>query len=192
MWSISLHCRGCFALYEAHFHGGSAYPTFFCQFCDSALAETAGWTRFAAGEQELTLRDLELIVVQGPLAEVRVWLDDDFDDRAAPAGWIQVATADEVMRLLDTRHVVELSLDHDLGDDEHAGRGIDVIDYLAEQQEVHGRNLWPRDGITLHTANPYGRDAMARSIRNYAGRSLSVEESRTPGGKPQFRFSPRR
>ena len=101
--------------------------------------------------------------------EIRLWLDDDLIDRAAPEGWVHVTTAPEAIRLLDTRRVVELSLDHDLGDDDRFGRGIDVVDWLAEQQEVHDRPLWPRDGITIHSANAYGRDAMVRAIENYAG-----------------------
>ena len=44
------------------------------------------------------------------------------------------------------------------------------------------------DGITLHTANAYGRDMMAKAIRADAGRRLRVVESRTPGNKPVFRF----
>src|SRR5829696_3463438 len=79
---------------------------------------------------------------------LRVWLDDDLVDRAAPEGWIHVQTAWAAIELLDTGRVIELSLDHDLGDDEAFGRGVDVVDWLGEQQEIHGRLLWPRDGIT--------------------------------------------
>ena len=120
---------------------------------------------------------------------LRVWLDDDLINRRAPEGWVQVTTVAEVTKLLETGRVVELSLDHDLGDDRRHGRGLDVINYLGEQQEVHGRMLWPRDGITLHTANAYGRDMMARAIRADAGRRQRVIESRTPGNKPVFRFA---
>ena len=119
---------------------------------------------------------------------MRVWLDDDLVHRQAPEGWIQATTVPEVIELLDTGGVVELSLDYDLGDDRLHGRGIDVINWLGEQQEVHGRSLWPGDGITLHTANAYGRDMMAKAIRADAGRRLRVVESRTPGNKPVFRF----
>ncbi len=55
---------------------------------------------------------------------------DDVEDRAGPEGWIHVTTARDAIRLLETGRVVELLLDHDLGDDEGAGRGIDVIDFL--------------------------------------------------------------
>src|SRR5437899_2197965 len=54
--------------------------------------------------------------------EVRLWLDDDLVDRAAPPGWTHVTTAHEAIDLLDTERVVELSLDHDLGDDKLNGR----------------------------------------------------------------------
>jgi hypothetical protein len=120
---------------------------------------------------------------------LRLWLDDDLIDRVAPQGWVHVTTAQEAIRLLDTGTVVELSLDHDLGDDERFGRGIDVVDWLAEQQEVHSRVLWPRDGITIHSANPSGRDAMVRAIENYAARTQKVSRSLTPSGKPRLTFS---
>ena len=69
------------------------------------------------------------------------------------------------------------------------GRGIDVVDWLAEQQEIHGRHLWPRDGIVIHSANPAGRDAMVRAIERYAGKIGSVRRSFTASGKPQLTFS---
>jgi hypothetical protein len=120
--------------------------------------------------------------------ELRVWLDDDLVDRTAPAGWRQVTTAREAIELLLTGRVVELSLDHDLGDDEQFGRGVDVVDFIVTEQEVNHRDLWPRDGIGLHTANPSGRDAMARTIRRYAEKAgLSVSES-WEGGQPKFTF----
>jgi hypothetical protein len=119
---------------------------------------------------------------------IRVWLDDDLVDRKAPQGWVQVTTAADAIALLDTGRVVALSLDHDLGDDERFGRGIDVVNWLGEQQEVHDRPLWPEEGIKLHTANPYGREAMARAIRADAGRRFRVAEYRTPYNQPIFRI----
>lgn len=120
---------------------------------------------------------------------IRLWLDDDLVDRAAPQDWVHVTTAWEAIELLETRTVVELSLDHDLGDDERFGRGIDVVDWLAEQQELHGRSLWPRDGIVIHSANPAGRDAMVRAIERYAAKTGEVHRSHTPSGKPRITFS---
>jgi hypothetical protein len=123
--------------------------------------------------------------------EIRLWLDDDLVDRAAPSGWTHVTTVKQATDLLDTGRVVELSLDHDLGDDERFGRGIEVVDWLAEQQEVHGRILWPRDGLVVHSANPAGRDAMIRVAENYAAKAVQVHRSHTPSGKPRLTFSQR-
>ena len=116
-------------------------------------------------------------------ALLRVWLDDDLVDRAAPEGWIHVTTAWDAIDLLKTRRVVELSLDHDLSDDERFGRGVDVVDFIAEQQEVHGRDLWPRDGIS----SPHGEPGRPRChgpddppIRGEGG----SRRQRVLGGRP--------
>lgn len=125
---------------------------------------------------------------QVPSGELRVWLDDLLDDRAAPEGWVQVTTAHAAIALLRTGRVIELSLDHDLGDDDVAGRGVDVVDFLAEEQELRGGDLWPRDGITIHSANPAGREQMARTITRYAGELHRVRSTITATGKPRFEF----
>jgi hypothetical protein len=123
-----------------------------------------------------------------PDGELRVWLDDLLEDRAAPPGWIHVTTAPAAIALLESGRVVELSLDHDLGDDELAGKGVHVVDHLAEQQVIASRDLWPRDGITIHSANPDGRDQMARTIERYAGELHRVRRVVTSSGKPHFTF----
>ena len=123
-----------------------------------------------------------------PDGELRVWLDDLLDDRAAPPGWIHVTTAPAAIALIDSGHVVELSLDHDHRDPEIAGKGVHVVDHLAEQQVVAGRDLWPRDGITIHSANPAGRDQMARTIERYAAELHRVRRMTASSGKPRFEF----
>jgi len=120
-----------------------------------------------------------------PAGELRVWLDDLLDDRAAPPGWVHVTTAPAAIALIDRGDVVELSLDHDLGDDDIAGKGVHVVDHIAD---VAGRDLWPRDGITIHSANAAGRDQMARTIERYAGEAHSVHRTTTASGKPRFDF----
>lgn len=119
--------------------------------------------------------------------EIRLWLDDDLVDRAAPDGWTHVTTAWDAIGILESGRVVELSLDHDLGDDERFGRGVDVVDWLVEQQEVHGRRLWPRDGVRLHTANPHGRDTMMRTLTRYMSKAGEVRTGISPGGHPWAR-----
>ena len=63
---------------------------------------------------------------------IRLWLDDDLVDRAPTAGWVQVTTAWEANALLGSGRVVELSLGHDLGDDEKDGTGMSVVRWLEE------------------------------------------------------------
>jgi hypothetical protein len=107
---------------------------------------------------------------------------------AAPAGWFHVTDAASACALLASGRVVELSLDHDLGDDVEHGRGIDVVDFLSEQQFAHSRALWPRDGIALHTPNPEGREQMARGIERYASAVRDVRRVITTGGKTKLLF----
>jgi len=123
-----------------------------------------------------------------PDGELRVWLDDLLEDRAAPPGWVHVTTAPAAIALIDAGPVIELSLDHDLGDDEIAGKGVHVVDHIAERQIVAGQDLWPRDGITIHSANPAGRAQMARTIERYAGELHVVGRTVTASGKPRFVF----
>lgn len=52
----------------------------------------------------------------GWLMNMKVYLDDE---RAAPDGWTRVYWPEEAIELLKTGAVHEISLDHDLGDDEH-------------------------------------------------------------------------
>ncbi|WP_338033874.1 cyclic-phosphate processing receiver domain-containing protein [Herbaspirillum huttiense] len=54
---------------------------------------------------------------------MRVFLDDE---RAPPVGWVRTYWPEGAIALLEAGGVVEISLDHDLGDDEH-GTGYDVI-----------------------------------------------------------------
>jgi len=123
-----------------------------------------------------------------PTDELRVWLDDNLIDRAAPDGWVHVTKAQEATALLDTGTVVELSLDHDLGDDEEHGTGMTVVRWIAEQQFLHDRILWPRDGLTIHSANASGRDAMLQVAESYASKVMRVSRTWTPGGKPKLMF----
>lgn len=188
MRSISLSCPGCFATYEASFAGDEP-PAFLCRFCHTSLEEVL-WEPSFVGEVPAVPAQAKIQLTQYPLGDLRIWLDDDLENRVAPPGWIHVTTAWNAIDLLRTGRVVELSLDHDLGNDERHGRGTDVVDFIAEEQELRGRRLWPRDGIRLHTANPYGRDAMRRTIRRYCKRAgIKLHESLSSEGKPVFRFN---
>jgi hypothetical protein len=55
---------------------------------------------------------------------------------------------------------------------------------------IEDRPLWPRDGITLHTANPEGRATMKRAVESLP-RRLAVEvEDVTVGSKPRYIVRP--
>ena len=104
-----------------------------------------------------------------PGGELRVWLDDLLEDRAAPDGWIHVTTAPAAIALLQTGRVVELSLDHDLGDDEVAGKGVHVVDYIARAagrspDETCGRETGSRSTAPTPPAGIRWR----RTIERYA------------------------
>lgn len=97
---------------------------------------------------------------------MRVFLDDV---RPAPEGWTLVGWPEEVIALLETGEVEELSLDHDLGDDEH-GTGYDVLVWIEEAVALRG---FRPPVITIHSANAVGRQRMElalASIRRFAAR----------------------
>ena len=122
-------------------------------------------------------------------AELRVHLDDDIEDRQAPEGWVHLCTVREVQLILVCGNVVELSLDSDLNGDRTYGQGYQVIDFLEEREQAGGRSLWPRDGITVHTANPSSRDKMRRAIETIPRRHphLTVREDKDrPASQPHF------
>ncbi|MGA4636695.1 cyclic-phosphate processing receiver domain-containing protein [Pseudomonas solani] len=89
---------------------------------------------------------------------MKVYLDDE---RATPDGWVRTWWPDEVIELLKTGSVSELSLDHDLGDDER-GTGYDVILWIEEAVALHGF-VPPR--IRVHSANSSAVLKMQAGVR---------------------------
>lgn len=121
--------------------------------------------------------------------ELRVWLDDDLEDRRAPDGWVHLRTAREACLLLLNGRVIELSLDNDLNGDEEFGQGHQVVDFMEEVQGAYGRSLWPRDGLTIHSANAASKRSITAALDSLPRQfGIEVESSLTPGGKPVFRF----
>lgn len=88
---------------------------------------------------------------------MRVFLDDT---REAPEGWIRAYWPEEAILLLETQKVVEISLDHDLGDDAH-GTGYDVILWIEEAVACRGFRA-PK--IIVHSANTSARQKMELGI----------------------------
>jgi hypothetical protein len=88
---------------------------------------------------------------------MRVFLDDE---RVTPEGWTRTFWPEESIALLETGQVTELSLDHDLGDDEH-GTGYTVLLWIEEAVALRGFKP-PR--ISVHSANSSARKKMERGI----------------------------
>ncbi|EOG1039930.1 cyclic-phosphate processing receiver domain-containing protein [Pseudomonas aeruginosa] len=59
------------------------------------------------------------------------------DERSTPEGWVRTFWPDETIELLKRGSVTELSLDHDLGDDDR-GTGYTVLLWLEEQVALNG------------------------------------------------------
>jgi hypothetical protein len=91
---------------------------------------------------------------------IRVWLDDV---RPAPEGWVRAYTACEAIALLEGGDVVEVSLDHDLGDEATCGTGYDVATWIEEQVALHG---FEPPKLAIHSANVVGRERMQRAIES--------------------------
>ena len=89
---------------------------------------------------------------------LRVFLDDE---RPTPEGWTRVYWPYEAIKLLESGQVDELSLDHDLGDDER-GTGYDVILWMEEAVALRG---FKPPKIVVHSANPAARERMEAGIR---------------------------
>lgn len=89
---------------------------------------------------------------------MKIFLDDI---RNTPDGWVRCYWPDEVLSLIDTYLVEEISLDHDLGDDHH-GTGYDVLLRMEEMSRLGQLKYLPK--ITIHSANPVGKQKMLIAI----------------------------
>jgi hypothetical protein len=88
---------------------------------------------------------------------MKVFLDDE---RMTPEGWTRVYWPDEAIALLKTGKVEEISLDHDLGDDER-GTGYDVVLWIEEA--VATQDFVP-PRMKVHSANSSARQKMEMGI----------------------------
>lgn len=89
--------------------------------------------------------------------KMKVYLDDE---RTPPEGWVLVRWPEEAIELLKTGEVEKLSLDHDLGDDDH-GTGYDVLLWIEEAVVLNG---FIPPFMTVHSANTSARQKMALAI----------------------------
>ncbi|MBL1214776.1 MAG: hypothetical protein HND52_15565 [Ignavibacteriae bacterium] len=90
---------------------------------------------------------------------MKVYLDDE---RNAPEGWTRVYWPEEAIELLKSGNVSEISLDHDLGND-NLGTGYDVILWIEKEVITKG---FKAPKINVHSANPSARKRMELGIKN--------------------------
>lgn len=88
---------------------------------------------------------------------MKAFLDDE---RSTPDGWVKTYWPEDMIALLKTGAVTEISLDHDLGDDAH-GTGYSVLLWIEEQVAVHG--MVPPI-MHVHSANASARQKMEAAI----------------------------
>lgn len=101
---------------------------------------------------------------------MKIYLDDE---RATPQGWRRCYWPEEVIALLKTEQVTEISLDHDLGDDNH-GTGYDVVLWIEEAVALRGFRP-PR--LQVHSANASAREKMLAGIQTIT-RLVELQEDR--------------
>ena len=88
--------------------------------------------------------------------EFKIYLDDE---RQTPAGWFRVYNYTQCISLLETTKPTHLSLDHDLGEEK---TGYNVVNWIEAKAFLDSSYHPPI--ITIHSANPAGRQNMQRGI----------------------------
>lgn len=108
--------------------------------------------------------------------EIRLWLDDVRDPvYFGRLGWVWAKTYDEAVKAFETYDVIEASLDHDLtyeqtvGHDDGEKTGHSLVCWMEE------RNIFPREGVTVHSANAYGAQRMVRGLQGICRRNQLSE-----------------
>ncbi len=91
---------------------------------------------------------------------MKLWLDDV---REMPPGYdVHVRTARDAIDFLESGGVTDISLDHDLGDEEN-GTGYDVAKWIEEQAFYHKlpKLIW-----RIHSQNSVGVKNMLAALVN--------------------------
>ena len=100
---------------------------------------------------------------------IKLWLDDIREPwRFGCLGWHWVTTAEDAIALLSTGRVIEASLDHDLSEMATIGilqpgekTGYTVVCWMEDN------NVWPKDGVRVHSLNPIGKKRMEQIIEKH-------------------------
>lgn len=119
---------------------------------------------------------------------MKLWLDDiRHPAEHGCIGWHWARTANEAIAALQTGEVTEASLDHDLCFEHHAEGGDYDYPFSGRSEKtgyavvlwMEQNNVWPRDGVRVHSMNPAGRMRMEAAIdRHHRGSSYSGRSAR--------------
>ena len=90
---------------------------------------------------------------------MKIYLDDI---RNGPDGWKTVRNVFNLMDLLEQRDVTHLSLDHDMGENQRTG--YDLLCWI--ERKVYSGEMTEVPVLTIHSANPVGRDRMKMVIES--------------------------
>lgn len=109
------------------------------------------------------------------MSKLKIWLDDK---RPAPEGWMAENDVRLALHFIKNSAVEEISLDHDLGD-ENEYTGYDVLKKI--EQWLAERYITPScvPIIRIHTANPVGRQNMLAALESIQ-RLIAAWEPLTP------------
>lgn len=122
---------------------------------------------------------------------VKLWLDDIRDPvKFGRIGWYWAKTYDEAVKAFEMYNVTQASLDHDLtieqtiGKDDGEKTGYDFVCWMEERQ------LFPKDGVHVHSANPSGAKRMVAGLKAICRRA-QIDENLVTVWPADIRRSPR-
>ena len=100
---------------------------------------------------------------------MKLWLDDERDPvDFGQEGFTWAKNIWDARLYLESGEVSFASLDHDLGPG-YSGfsTGYDLINWME------ANDIWPKDGISIHSMNPVGRKQMEVVVYKHYGRNFS-------------------
>lgn len=121
---------------------------------------------------------------------MKLWLDDVRQPwKFGCIGWEWAKTADEAIALLKTGAVTQASLDHDLAPEHYPFAEVPEAEYKEKTGYtvvlwMEENNVWPVDGVTVHSMNPVGRTRMMVVICAHYSKPQSGPRPAIPGRTP--------
>jgi hypothetical protein len=104
---------------------------------------------------------------------MKLWLDDVREPhRFGCIGWTWAKTADEAIAHLSTGNVTQASLDHDLAWEYYPWNCVSPSEYKEKSGYavvcwMEENNMWPIDGVRVHSMNPVGKERMESVIAKH-------------------------